>query len=126
MHQQAEEKKEEVKAADATAEDPLISAFYRTIEAEIEDHNEEREDESYDNNSHRAGRVLAFLKTPTDFYDWLKFLLDDIYHDDDGPPVVDPALSTTTGFSSNWQTNDGKIMMDSSYIMGMRLQIYNS
>ena len=59
-----------------------MEEFYRTIEAEIEDHNREYEEEAaHDNNSHRAGRVLDFLKTPTDFYDWFKYLLDDIYSD---------------------------------------------
>ena len=106
-----------------------MEEFYRTIEAEIEDHNKEYEEEkAYDNNSHRAGRVLAFLKTPTDFYDWFKYLLDDIYSE--GPTEADllnlhqgeiPEIHAYTN-----QTNKGKIMMDSSYIMGLRLQIYDS
>ena len=59
-----------------------MEEFYRKIEVELEDHNREVEEEKqHDNNSHRAGRVLAFLKTPPDFYDWFKFLLEDIYSD---------------------------------------------
>ena len=106
-----------------------MEEFYRTIEAEIEDHNREYEEEAaHDNNSHRAGRVLDFLKTPTDFYDWFKYLLDDIYSDNatetDLSDLHQGEIPEIHVFTQ--QSNKGKIMMDSSYIMGLRLQIYDS
>ena len=87
-HQKHEEDETAAAEVDDTDKNPLVEEFYRTIEAEIEEHNREYEEEAqYDNNSHRAGRILAFVKTPADFYDWFKYILDDMYGD--SPTEVD-------------------------------------
>jgi len=84
-----------------------LNAFLENSDFSFSPNQDQNTDNSED--GQRPSRVLSFIKSPEEYYDWFRYILETQY----GKPETNAALGI----------GGSKIMMDSSYIMGSRLMV---